>query len=180
MRGVLGQFVTEPTTPAVARFFSDHASPRAITAAAPPVCSSCNIQNEKDQVPEFPLDCRRSDYFRPTIADVQVGSNLNGGRRMRNREQALLLGSFMGAFVLVAPMAVAQDAGFRLGVGIPLVSGQTGTSPTRFFARADGGSGGGEASSALPGGPVSFQGGGSSTIASPPGQSVTNPGRGRK
>jgi hypothetical protein len=153
---------------------------RVTTAAEPPVCSSCNIQNEKDQVPEFPLDCRRSDYFKPRITDVQVGSNLNGGRRMRNSKQALLLGSVMGAFVLVAQTAAAQDAGFRLGLGKPIGSDQTGTSPPRFFARADGGSGGGEASSASPGGTVSFQAGGSSTIASPPGQSVTNPGRGRK
>jgi len=98
---------------------------------------------------------------------------------MRNRKQAWLLGSVIGNFVLVAQAAVAQDVGFRLGLGIPLVSGQIGTSPTRFFAEADGGSGGGEASGALLGGPVSFQGGGSTTIA-PPGQSVTNPGRGRK
>ena len=99
---------------------------------------------------------------------------------MRSRKQALLVGSVIGTFVLVAQTAVAQDTGFRLGLGIPLVSGQTGTSPPRFFARADGGSGGDEASSALPGGPVSFQGRESSTTASPPGQSVTNPGRGRK
>ena len=104
---------------------------------------------------------------------------------MRNREQALLAGSVIATLVLVAQTAVAQDVGFRLGLGIPLASGQTGTTPTRFFARADGGSGGGEASSASSDGPVSFGSSttasqGSSTTASPPGQSVTNPGRGRK
>jgi hypothetical protein len=99
---------------------------------------------------------------------------------MRNRKRALLVGSIIGNFVLIAQTAMAQDAGFRLGLGIPLVSGQTGTSPPRFFARADGGNGSGEASSALPDGPVSFQGRESSTTASAPGQSVTNPGRGRK
>src|SRR5262245_18174654 len=99
---------------------------------------------------------------------------------MRNSKQALLVGSVIGAIVLVAQTAVAQDAGFRLGLGIPLGPGRTGTSPHRFFARADGGSGGVEASSASSGGAVSFQGRDSSTIASLPGQSVTNPGRGRK
>lgn len=99
---------------------------------------------------------------------------------MRNRKQALLVGSVIGTFVLIAQTAVAQDAGFHVGVGIPLVSGQTGTSQPRFFARADGGSGSGEASSTLSGGPVSFQGRESSTATSTPGQSVTNPGRGRR
>jgi len=99
---------------------------------------------------------------------------------MRNRKQALLVGSVIGTFVLIAQTAMAQDTGFRLGVGIPLVSGQTGTSQPRFFARADGGSGSGEASSALSSGPVSFQGPESSTTTSPSGQSASNPGRGRK
>src|SRR5262245_49591889 len=118
-----------------------------------------------------------------TISRAQLrtfGSNPNASSRMRNSKQALLVGSVIGAFVLVAQTAVAQEAGFRLGLGIPLGSGPTGTSSPRFFARADGGSGGGEASSALSGEPVSFQGRDSSTTASSPGQSVTNPGRGRK
>jgi hypothetical protein len=75
---------------------------------------------------------------------------------MLNRKQALLVGLIIGTLALAAGAAMAQDVGLRFGLGIPLSSGQTGTSPNRFFARGNGGnvSGnvGGEISRAVPGG----------------------------
>jgi hypothetical protein len=102
---------------------------------------------------------------------------------MLNRKQALLVGLVIGTLASAAGAALAQDVGLRFGLGMPLSSGQTGPSPTRFFARANGGnvSGnvGGEISRVVPGGSVS-QDHASSLAASPLGQSVTNPVPGRK
>jgi hypothetical protein len=103
---------------------------------------------------------------------------------MRNRQQTLLLALVIGIAVLVAERAIAQDAGFRFGLGMPLSSGQTQTSQTRFFARANGanavGSAGGEISTTTPAAPASPQDRASSLAASPLGQSIAGPAPGRK
>jgi hypothetical protein len=79
--------------------------------------------------------------------------------------------------ILFSASAMAQDADLRIGVGIPLSPGQTGTSPGQLYnsARAT------NPTSALPPGQLYIQNRASNpTTALPPGQPVINFGRSKK
>jgi hypothetical protein len=79
--------------------------------------------------------------------------------------------------IIFAASAMAQDADLRIGVGIPLSPGQTGTSPGQLYnsARAT------NPTTALPPGQLYIQNRASSpTTALPPGQTITNFGRSKR
>jgi hypothetical protein len=58
---------------------------------------------------------------------------------MRSLKQLIFV--VVGTVLLVAQTAMAQDAEFRLGIGIPLGTRQRGTSAGQCFARVNGGGG---------------------------------------
>jgi hypothetical protein len=88
-----------------------------------------------------------------------------------------LFAASVATSILFSASAMAQDADLRIGVGIPLSPGQTGTSPGQLYnsARAT------NPTSALPPGQLYIQNRASNpTTALPPGQPVINFGRSKK
>jgi len=105
----------------------------------------------------------------------------SGSGLMRSLKQSIFV---VGTVLLAAETAMAQDAEFRLGLGIPLGARQTGTSAGQFFARANGGSSATSDSAGASGtsspGQLFVQDRDSTLSSSAPGRSNSNPGRSRK
>jgi hypothetical protein len=78
--------------------------------------------------------------------------------------------------ITFAASAMAQDADLRIGFGIPLAPGQTGTSPGQIYNTARSSN-----SDALPPGQLFIQNRNSNPMAAqPPGHTFTNHGRSKK
>ena len=93
---------------------------------------------------------------------------------MTHLKQALLAACMIAAFM---GSAMAQGVDVRVGVGIPLSPGQTGTSPGRTFEAAKDAN---PTTALSPGQLFIKDREANPTTALPPGQTFTNPGRSKK